>query len=61
MSDCDLRIYRTIDNGLELDSYAAMEQIQPILRSAVIQRKGSLSQDDWENLLRQLIRNCDRA
>jgi mRNA-degrading endonuclease toxin of MazEF toxin-antitoxin module len=61
MSSCDLRIDKTAENGLEAHSYAVMEQIQPIQRSSVKERKGRLSMNDWDRLAEQMLRNFERA
>jgi mRNA-degrading endonuclease toxin of MazEF toxin-antitoxin module len=61
MSSCDLKISRTRDNGLEQDSYAVMEQIQPILRTSVKDCMGKLSLDDWEEILKRILENYNRA
>ena len=61
MSSCDVRIRQTIENGLEKDSYAVMEQIQPIPRSSVDMIQGTLSLTDWEEILKQMLINFDRA
>jgi mRNA-degrading endonuclease toxin of MazEF toxin-antitoxin module len=60
-SSCDVIIKKTTENGLETDSYAIMEQIQPILRTRVLEWKGKLSLTGWDEILRQMLENFDRA
>jgi mRNA-degrading endonuclease toxin of MazEF toxin-antitoxin module len=60
-SFADVYISRTKENGLERDSYAVMEQIQPIRRRDILERKGKLSLNDWEEILRKMVENFDRA
>jgi mRNA-degrading endonuclease toxin of MazEF toxin-antitoxin module len=60
-SFADVYISKTTENGLEKDSYAVMEQIQPVRRVDIQERLGKLSLNDWEEILRKMVENFDRA
>lgn len=61
MSSADVYISRTRGNGLETNSYAVMEQIQPVRRRDIVEVKGKLSLDEWEGIMRKMVENFDRA
>jgi mRNA-degrading endonuclease toxin of MazEF toxin-antitoxin module len=48
-------------NGLEVDSRLLLDQIQPIKKSEIIEKLGSLSLTEWESVMEQIVWNFDRA
>jgi mRNA-degrading endonuclease toxin of MazEF toxin-antitoxin module len=60
-SETDVLISRTRSNGLETDSLAQLHLIQPLLKTDVIDKRGVLSNEDWESLIERLVWMTDRA
>ncbi len=51
----------TSGNGLEVKSRVLLDQIQPIKKSEIIGKMGSLSLTEWESVMAQVVWNFDRA
>lgn len=60
-SMAQLEIEATTGNGLDMKSRVILDQIQPILKSEILEKKGRLSDSEWENLMTKIVWNFDRA
>ncbi len=60
LSEADYEIKKTAENGLEKDCRVELDQIQPILRTWIIQKVGRISSDDWDGVLKQIFFNFRR-
>jgi mRNA-degrading endonuclease toxin of MazEF toxin-antitoxin module len=50
-SETDLFIQKAPENGLETDSLAQLALIQPLVKSEILSKVGTLSDDDYESML----------
>lgn len=51
----------SVRNGLELKSRVLLDQIQPMKKSEILKKMGSLSLTEWELVMTQIVWNFDRA
>lgn len=48
-------------NGLEVKSRVLLDQIQPMKKSSILQKMGTLSWTEWEQVMGKIVWNFDRA
>lgn len=51
----------TSGNGLEVKSRVLLDQIQPMKKTAILQKMGTLSWTEWEQVMGKIVWNFDRA
>jgi mRNA-degrading endonuclease toxin of MazEF toxin-antitoxin module len=51
----------TARNGLEMKSRVLLDQIQPMKKSSILKKVGSLSWTEWDLVMTKIVWNFDRA
>ena|SRR5438309_557737 len=59
-AETDMIIPKTPHNKLNSDSRAMLGYIQPVLKSDLDKHIGTLTDEQWENLMEQVVWNMDR-
>jgi mRNA-degrading endonuclease toxin of MazEF toxin-antitoxin module len=59
--ETDVLVTRHRENGLLSDSLVQLHLIQPLLKTDVVSREGTLSAADWDLVLETLVWMTDRA
>ena len=58
-AETDLIIKRTKENGLDRDSRVLLAYIQPSQKTDLDKHLGTISSDDWEQIMAQIVWNFD--
>lgn len=59
-AETDIILQKTSENKLNADGRAMLGYIQPVLKSDLEKHIGTLSDEQWEELMEQLVWNMDR-
>jgi mRNA-degrading endonuclease toxin of MazEF toxin-antitoxin module len=61
MSMAQIEFEASANNGLEVKSRVLLDQIQPMKKSSILKKAGSLSWTEWELVMEKIVWNFDRA
>ena len=59
-AESDLIIQKTAENKLRSDSRAMLSYVQPVLKSDLKKHIGTLDDQQWDELMEQIVWNFDR-